>query len=75
MTAKTSEWPIVTLRPYVSACYKVLCDPGHADCNNSAPDGCETDITLANCGGLRDGLLVPPHERELRDGGLRARRL
>ncbi len=52
MTAKTSEWPIVTLRPYVSACYKVLCTPGHEDCNNSAPDGCETDThTLANCGG------------------------
>jgi hypothetical protein len=51
MLLKTQEWPLVAQRPFLSACYKVVCDAGHADCNASAPDGCETDLgTTANCG-------------------------
>jgi hypothetical protein len=35
-----------------TTCAVTGCDPGYANCNGAAADGCETDTyTLANCGG------------------------
>jgi hypothetical protein len=51
-TFKTQEWGVANLRPYLSLCYKVICGLGFEDCNNSAPDGCETSTnSVSDCGG------------------------
>ena len=37
------------------ACAIKACDPGHDDCNGSATDGCEVDLTLSTSCGSCDG--------------------
>jgi alpha-tubulin suppressor-like RCC1 family protein len=48
---KTSEWVLPAQRPFLSVCYKVICAPGFADCNDNAADGCETNLgSPQSCG-------------------------
>ncbi len=37
-------------------CAVGVCDPGYADCNKVAADGCETDISSASCCGTCNGV-------------------
>jgi hypothetical protein len=48
----TSEWITVAQRPALDVTYTLTCNAGHADCNNSAADGCEVNLDgdTNNCG-------------------------
>ena len=47
---KTSEWSQVSDRPSLTICY--TCQPGFADCDGNAANGCENNLntTPSNCG-------------------------
>jgi hypothetical protein len=59
---KSNDYPVGSLRPVLDLCYKVLCGPTFADCNGSAADGCEADLSSpSSCGAC--GVVCPalPH--------------
>ncbi|MFO0755179.1 MAG: DNRLRE domain-containing protein [Byssovorax sp.] len=63
------EWALAGQRPFLSVCYKVTCDAGHADCNGNAADGCETDLSSPQSCGACGNVCSFPHASATCAGG------